>query len=203
MEDLIQEGFMGLTKCFDQFDPERGLQVFDVCDAACRVGYQGLQKTEKRPAPLDAWIIENAVDTASWTNYYEATPTRTSRNIRDCADRMTVHISPYKNGLAPETRDFIAELNAEAAQESLKVTYIGLANKIEVTGDIKGAAQNPTTWAAGSCGGRRTSAIRGARRGFCGRAIRSGESNYARSPSANKSPDTFCTFNVHPFKERE
>ena len=52
---------------------------------------------------------------------------------------MTVHISPYKNGLAPETRDFIAELNAEAAQESLKVTYIGLANKIEVTGDIKGA----------------------------------------------------------------
>ena len=55
---------------------------------------------------------------------------------------MTVHISPYKNGLAPETRDFIAELNAEAAQESLKVTYIGLANKIEVTGDIKGASNS-------------------------------------------------------------
>ena len=107
------------------------------------MGHPGLQTQQNRKAACRSTraIIENAVDV-------EAGPTTTKQHLparrasfATAADRMTVHISPYKNGLAPETRDFIAELNAEAAQESLKVTYIGLANKIEVTGDIKGAPE--------------------------------------------------------------
>ena len=140
IEDLIGEGYLGLIRAFDKFDPEAGNRLSTFAMRPVEWAIQDYKRREQKQdmAPLDA-STGNIVDLGNFNE--AATPTRTSRIIRDCADRMTVHISPYKNGLAPETRDFIAELNAEAAHESLKVTYIGLANKIEVTGDIKGAAQ--------------------------------------------------------------
>ena len=53
---------------------------------------------------------------------------------------MTVHISPYENGLAPQTRDVITELKAEAERHKTGVKYTGLAHKIEASGDIQFAA---------------------------------------------------------------
>src|SRR5262245_681155 len=57
---------------------------------------------------------------------------------------ITVHISPYENGMAPETYDFVAELNAEAERLKIGVSFFGLKNRIEVTGDIQDAAGSPS-----------------------------------------------------------
>jgi hypothetical protein len=73
---------------------------------------------------------------------------RTSRAITARLRRLrtiTAHISPYVAGLAPETRDFVALLNAEAARLGTGVKYVALANKIEATGDIGHAASLATT----------------------------------------------------------
>jgi hypothetical protein len=59
---------------------------------------------------------------------------RTSRSIQRKIVRLsalTVHISPFMNGLAPETYDFVAALNAEAARRKTGVEYVALANKIQ------------------------------------------------------------------------
>jgi hypothetical protein len=47
--------------------------------------------------------------------------------------------------LAPETLAFVAELNAESERLNAGVKYLGLANKIEVTGDIHRAANCTTS----------------------------------------------------------
>ena len=73
---------------------------------------------------------------------------RTSRAITARLRRLrtiTAHISPYAAGLAPETREFVAILNAEASRLDTGVKYIALANKIEATGDIERAVHMPTT----------------------------------------------------------
>jgi hypothetical protein len=57
---------------------------------------------------------------------------------------ITTHISPYTNGLAPETREFVAELNKDSERHNLGVKFTALANKIEATGDIQGAASTRT-----------------------------------------------------------
>ena len=58
---------------------------------------------------------------------------------------VTAHISPYTNGLAPETRDFVAALNAEADRHGIEVKFVATANRIDATGDIEAAAKDPTT----------------------------------------------------------
>src|SRR5262249_26943453 len=88
--------------------------------------------------PLDGAVLEFVENMADFGNFTAtAKTTRTSRVIRAKTDRMTAHISPYENGLAPETHDFVAELNFEAAQYNLAVTFVGLANRIEIAGDIQ------------------------------------------------------------------
>jgi RNA polymerase sigma factor (sigma-70 family) len=139
--DLIQEGFVGLTKSFDQFDPERHLRFSTF--AMLPVEWAILDYKRRQPKneiiPLDAVAVENIVHLGT---YSEPAAKRTSRSIRNRINRgnITVHISPYVNGLAPETHDFIAELNAEANRLNARVQFIGLKNRIEVTGDIEGAA---------------------------------------------------------------
>ena len=128
---------------------------------------------------------------------------RTSRLISAAADRMTVHISPYKNGLAPETRDFITELNAEAAQDNTGVDCTSpwrTRSKSRATSWAQPKRQPGRLVPAASAGAL---AIPRARRGCCGKAIQQWRSACAKSPSANKSPDTFCTLHVYPFKESE
>jgi RNA polymerase sigma factor (sigma-70 family) len=139
--DLIQEGFIGLTKSFDQFDPERHLRFSTF--AMLPIEWAILDYKRRQPKnemiPLDAVKVENIVHLGT---YSEPAAKRTSRSIRNRINRgnITVHISPYVNGLAPETHDFIAELNAEANRLNAGVQFIGLKNRIEVTGDIEGAA---------------------------------------------------------------
>jgi hypothetical protein len=58
--------------------------------------------------------------------------------------RITAHISPYLGGLAPETHDFVAELNKEAARHRLPVRFTATANRILATGDLKRAADSAT-----------------------------------------------------------
>jgi hypothetical protein len=58
---------------------------------------------------------------------------------------ITAHISPYINGLAPETRTFVAELNAESERLVLGVRFTAMANRIEVTGDVEAAAERSDT----------------------------------------------------------
>jgi hypothetical protein len=73
---------------------------------------------------------------------------RTSRIIQRKIDRLreiVAHISPYQSGLAPETRDFVAALNAEAARLRTGVKYIALANRIEARGSIERAAKRTDT----------------------------------------------------------
>jgi hypothetical protein len=72
---------------------------------------------------------------------------RTSRSIQRKIMRLraiTAHISPYVNGLAPETRDFVAALNQEAKRLGTGVRFTALANRIEVTGKIEAAAKSNT-----------------------------------------------------------
>lgn len=141
IEDLIGEGYLGLIRAFDKFDPEAGNRFSTFAMRPVEWAIQDYKRREqkKETVLLDA-SVENVVDLG---NFNKAT-TRTSRIIRDAAARMTVHISPYRDGLAPETRDFIAELNAEAANTNIRVKYLGLANKIEAAGDIQGATNSNT-----------------------------------------------------------
>jgi hypothetical protein len=57
---------------------------------------------------------------------------------------MTAHISPYLGGLAPETHNFVAELNKEAIRHKLPVRFTATANRILATGDLKRAANSAT-----------------------------------------------------------
>lgn len=57
---------------------------------------------------------------------------------------ITVHISPYANGLAPETRDVVAYINDEAERRRTGVKFRATANKIEATGPIEAAANTST-----------------------------------------------------------
>jgi hypothetical protein len=102
------------------------------------------REQKKDMVPLDAVMVENIVDLGNFT---ETTGyTRPSRSIsnRIARGNITVHISPYENGLAPETHDFIAELNAEAARLNAGVQFVGLANRIEVSGDLEAGASSAT-----------------------------------------------------------
>jgi hypothetical protein len=58
--------------------------------------------------------------------------------------RITAHISPYLGGLAPETHNFVAELNKEAIRHKLPVRFTATANRILATGDLKRAANSAT-----------------------------------------------------------
>jgi hypothetical protein len=58
---------------------------------------------------------------------------------------ITAHISPYPGGIAPETRDFVAFLNAEAVRHETGMKYTALANRIEATGPVEKAARSKTT----------------------------------------------------------
>ncbi len=72
---------------------------------------------------------------------------RTSRSIQRKIMRLraiTAHISPYVNGLAPETRDFVEALNQEAKRLGTGVRFIALANRIEAAGKIESAAKSNT-----------------------------------------------------------
>jgi hypothetical protein len=56
---------------------------------------------------------------------------RTSRSIQRKIIRLratiTAHISPYINGLAPETREFVVALNQEAKRLGTGVRFTALA----------------------------------------------------------------------------
>jgi hypothetical protein len=58
---------------------------------------------------------------------------------------ITAHISPYSGGLAHETRDFVAVLNAEAAKHETGMEYTALANRIEARGPVGREALSRTT----------------------------------------------------------
>ena len=58
---------------------------------------------------------------------------------------ITAHISPYANGLAPETRDFVEALNEEAKRLRTGMLFVALANRIEARGPIVAAARSKTT----------------------------------------------------------
>jgi hypothetical protein len=70
---------------------------------------------------------------------------RTSRSIQRRVIRLrtiTAHISPYRDGLAPETRTFVEFLNTEAAEDGYDIKFTALANRITATGDIANAARS-------------------------------------------------------------
>jgi hypothetical protein len=58
---------------------------------------------------------------------------------------ITAHISPYPGGIAPETRDFVAFLNDEAARHKTGMEFTALANRIEARGPVGKAALSKTT----------------------------------------------------------
>jgi hypothetical protein len=49
------------------------------------------------------------------------------------------------DGLAPETREFVARLNEEAKRRGTGVHYTALANRVEVAGNIEAAARSKST----------------------------------------------------------
>jgi hypothetical protein len=57
---------------------------------------------------------------------------------------MTAHVSPYRDGLAPETRVFVGAMNVEAEHRDLGVKFIAFANRIEARGAIQSAAATDT-----------------------------------------------------------
>ena len=61
---------------------------------------------------------------------------------------ITVHISPYVGGLAPETHDFIRRLNEEARRLRTGVSFIGLGNRILADGIIERALKFANTLGA-------------------------------------------------------
>jgi RNA polymerase sigma factor (sigma-70 family) len=137
--DLIQEVYggvngdgnpVGLMYALDKFDPEKGVLFSTFARDAIEWAIKDYKRGERKQhmPSLNAPIVLGSDDATTWE---ERTPDlgvydepedkktisrRTSRSIRRRATpgAMTVHISPYRDGLAPETRDFFAELNAEA-----------------------------------------------------------------------------------------
>ena len=70
--DLIQVGFIGLTKSFDAFDPDGGFRFSTFAMRPIEWAIQDYKRKEQKgDLPLDGAIIENAVDVGGWTNYYE------------------------------------------------------------------------------------------------------------------------------------
>src|SRR5207248_1897142 len=61
---------------------------------------------------------------------------------------ITVHISPYVGGLAPETHDFIRRLNEEARRLRTGVSFIGIGNRILADGIIERALKFANTLGA-------------------------------------------------------
>ncbi len=57
---------------------------------------------------------------------------------------ITIHISPYFGGLAPETRNVVDYINDEAERLHTGVKFRATANKIEATGPIQAAANKST-----------------------------------------------------------
>jgi len=70
----------------------------------------------------------------------------TSIAIRRKIARITAHYSPYHASLAPETHDFVAELNAEATRTGRTISFTVLDNRIVAEGDIEAAAGDPTLY---------------------------------------------------------
>ena len=58
--------------------------------------------------------------------------------------KITAHISPYLGGLAPETHQFVADLNAEAKRYKTRVRFVATANRIEAIGNLERAARSNT-----------------------------------------------------------
>ena len=166
-EDLIQEAYggvngvgnpVGLVYALNQYDPEKGIRFSTFARNPIEWAikdYKREERTQYMPS-LDAPIAPVSDDATTWSERIpdlgafddtKTTYTRTSRSIRNRVVRgtITAHISPYANGLAPETLDFVAELNAEAERLNTGVKYVGLANKIEATGDVHCAANCPTS----------------------------------------------------------
>src|SRR5262249_12658798 len=78
--DLIQERFIGLTKSFDQFDPEKGFRfsTFAMLPIEWAILDYKRREQKKDVVPFDAALVENLVDLG---NFIEATgPTRASRS---------------------------------------------------------------------------------------------------------------------------
>lgn len=73
---------------------------------------------------------------------------RTSRIIVAKLDLLTAHISPYADGLARQTHDFVAELNAEALRRNTGVRWRATANKIEAYNANPGDDPEAIGWAA-------------------------------------------------------
>jgi len=98
---------------------------------------------------VTARLVENTVDVGSLWGLYEPPRSRNKairRSIIRTHAAIPAHISPYKNGLAPETHDFVAWLNAEAEEDGIDVRFIALANRIEIAGDIGRAANTDTVF---------------------------------------------------------
>jgi RNA polymerase sigma factor (sigma-70 family) len=154
-EDLIQEAYggvngdanpVGLMYALDKFDPEKNFRFSTFARRPIEWAIQDYKRREhKKEIPLDGEVLDFVSSLAYLGNFNDsnAGTTRTSRLIIDTTNRMTGLISPYVNGLAPETHDFIAELNSEAELHNSGVKFVGLANKIEVNGNIKEAAEFP------------------------------------------------------------
>jgi hypothetical protein len=58
--------------------------------------------------------------------------------------KITAHISPYLGGLAPETHQFVADLNEEAKRHKTRVRFVATANRIEAIGNLERAARSNT-----------------------------------------------------------
>jgi hypothetical protein len=71
---------------------------------------------------------------------------KTSIAIRRKIARVTAHLSPYHSSLAPETHDFVAELNAEAQRTGRNISFTVQANRILAVGDIEAAAADPALY---------------------------------------------------------
>jgi hypothetical protein len=74
------------------------------------------------------------------------TAKRASISIACKIARMRTFLVPFPAGLAPETLDFVAALNAEADRYGIEIAFATAAHWIEATGsDLEEAAKDPTT----------------------------------------------------------
>jgi Sigma-70 region 2 len=153
-EDLIGQAYggvnnlgnpVGLIYALDKYDPEKGILFSAFAGQAIEWAVKDYLRSERQHMlpSLDAPIDPVGEDGTTWAErtpasvgaFYSGGYSRTSRSIHNRIIRVsTVHISPYANGMAPETFDFVAELNAEAIRFDTGVRYIGLANRIEARG---------------------------------------------------------------------